>query len=299
MINSALTHQIEALVDSLRRRDQNSISLSEVAAVTEVLMKTMQLYFRSVDTRIYEEVQSLSDYISNARKEIAALQPENLEGARIPRAGKELDAIVKQTEDATNTIMEAAEEIMSADNSDAQAYQTVVSDACMRIFEACSFQDITGQRISKVVDTLQHIEKRANELRQILDVDAERDGRAPAAETDENKALLSGPALDGEGIDQSEVDQLLAASAPAQAPKLKPRPRTAPPAAAKPAAKAAPQTGQAPASAPKPTAKPVTKNAGKAVHPSVAPATAEVQSYDLPAAPDGRTTQADIDALFN
>ncbi|MDA5193937.1 protein phosphatase CheZ [Govanella unica] len=276
MMNSALTKQIEALVDSLRRREQASISLTEVAAVTEVLMKTMHLYFRGLDVRIYEEVQSLSDYITNARKEIAALQPENLEGSRIPRAGKELDAIVKQTEHATNSIMEAAEEIMSADSSDSDAYQAVVSDACMRIFEACSFQDITGQRISKVVDTLQHIEKRAQELKQILGVDNDRDSE-PAPEISEDKALLAGPALEGEGIDQSEVDALLSSPAkpePAKAPAVKPAP--------KPAVKA-----------------PAAKLSGKTTHPSVAAPTAEVQSYDLPSAPDGRTTQADIDALFN
>jgi len=62
--------------------------------------------------------------------------------------------------------MDAAEEIMSADSSDSGAYQTAVNDACMRIFEACSFQDITGQRISKVVRTLTYIEDRLNKLQQ-------------------------------------------------------------------------------------------------------------------------------------
>ena len=71
------------------------------------------------------------------------------------------------------TIMEAAEEIMGADPSDSDAYTATTQDAVMRIFEACSFQDITGQRISKVVETLSHIEKRVMELRNLLGVTEE------------------------------------------------------------------------------------------------------------------------------
>ncbi len=295
MPQAMLSQQIEALVDSIRRKEQSVISLTEVAAVTEVLMKTMQLFFRSVDLRIYEECQSLSDYISNARKEIVALQPENLEGARIPRAGKELDAIVKQTEVATNTIMEAAEEIMAADDDDLDIYKAKVQDAVMRIFEACSFQDITGQRISKVVDTLQYIEKRANELKQIMDIDLVRDQAiaAPEAdqEIDEDKALLSGPALDGEGIDQAEVDALLE-TAFETAPAVKPQP----------AKKTATKTESTKSNTTKPSKPGKPKAAAKTkdeAPESPAHASDQTTAQATAQTSAGITTQADIDALFN
>ncbi|TNE62261.1 MAG: hypothetical protein EP335_13260 [Alphaproteobacteria bacterium] len=247
MSSEQLPKQIQLLVDSLRKQNTANLSLTDVASVTEVLIGTMQVFFRSIDTSIYRECRSLSDYISNARKEIAALQPGDLESARIPRAGLELDAIVQQTEEATNTIMEAAEEIMALDPADMDKYVSTTQDAMMRIFEACSFQDITGQRISKVVETLSHIEQRVLELRNLLGVTEDDIEEAKAAHKDEvqqtDKALLSGPALEGEGIDQSEVDALMsggAAAAPAPAP--------APAHAAKaPAAKApAPEPAKAP-----------------------------------------------------
>jgi chemotaxis protein CheZ len=56
--------------------------------------------------------------------------------------------------------MEAAEEIMAADPAIREAYQDLVSNKMIGIFEACTFQDITGQRISKVVDTLRFIDER-------------------------------------------------------------------------------------------------------------------------------------------
>ena len=214
MLPDELPKQIEALVDHLRAEPDATRSLSDIASVTEVLIGTMQAFFRSIDTSIYRECRALSEYISNARSEIAALQPGNLETDRIPRAGMELDAIVQQTEEATNTIMAAAEEIMGADTSDAEAYQALVQDAIMRIFEACSFQDITGQRISKVVQTLAHIETRVAELRDLLGVTEDDIAAARAEESDDpDKDLLRGPALQGEGIDQSEVDALMGGEA--------------------------------------------------------------------------------------
>jgi chemotaxis regulatin CheY-phosphate phosphatase CheZ len=212
-----LPKQIELLVDNLRKSGDEARSLTDVAMVTEVLISTMQAFFKSVDTAVYKECRELSEYIHNARKEIASISPAEAEddgdtSDRLPRAGMELDAIVQATEDATNTIMEAAEEIMGADPSDMDAYQNLTNDAVMRIFEACSFQDITGQRVSKVVHTLHHIEARVEELSTLLGV-SEKDILESKKAEQEGKtaedALLQGPALAGEGIDQSSVDALL------------------------------------------------------------------------------------------
>ena len=223
MDTEQISTRIEQLVDILRA-EKSAPTLGDVAGVTEVLLATMRKYFNSLDISLYEEMRQLSDHITRARTEIAELKPSDLKEHRIPRAGKELEAIVQSTEEATGTIMDAAEEIMSADNSDADAYKQVVDDACMRIFEACSFQDITGQRITKVVSTLTHIEERLNCLQTAWgpDIDdAEGDDAEPDEvidRQDEVKAgLLNGPALEGEGIDQSAVDNLFSGDEPAAA----------------------------------------------------------------------------------
>jgi len=203
-----LADHIGPLVDKLRQGQHEAVSLPDVAALTEVLMRSLESYFQSIDLTLYQECQSLADFMDDARKEIASLSPEHANSAEIPRAGQELQAIVEQTEKATNTIMESAETIMSADTDDADAFQATVNDAVMQIFEACSFQDITGQRISKVVRTLEHVEDRVDRLINILGVNVD-DIEAPEEEVDENQSLLNGPALEGEGIDQSEIDALL------------------------------------------------------------------------------------------
>ena len=67
---------------------------------------------------------------------------------------EELGAIVEATETATNAIMECAETVLAADTADPVAYRTLVEEKMLAVFEACSFQDITGQRIARVVDKI-------------------------------------------------------------------------------------------------------------------------------------------------
>jgi chemotaxis protein CheZ len=84
-----------------------------------------------------------------------------------------------------------------------------LQDATTRIYEACSFQDITGQRITKVVATLKTIEAK---VAQIVDTfgDSERDAGAEAPEQPNESALLNGPQHPAVAMDQSDIDRLLA-----------------------------------------------------------------------------------------
>ncbi|MGF1455891.1 MAG: protein phosphatase CheZ [Alphaproteobacteria bacterium] len=204
---TAQSEAFSRLVDHMRgQKGKESVDLVDILTLAEVMVGAMQSFFSSVDAKVYAEFRGIADFIERTKTEVAALQPNDLQQTRIPRAGKELDAIVKQTEDATNTIMESAERIMNADPSDHDAYHATVQDAVMQIFEACSFQDITGQRISKVVATLKHIEERVTRISNAFGV---ADAPEPEENEDEKRRadlLLNGPQLDGEGVDQSDVD---------------------------------------------------------------------------------------------
>ena len=298
MIREQLSGKIRVLVDHLRSDEKPQTSLSDIASVTEILINTMEAYFHSIDVSIYGEFKDLSDYLANARVEIAKLAPGDLEKVRIPRAGQELAAIVQATEEATNTIMEAAEEILS-DNVEKEAIEA----ACMRIFEACSFQDITGQRISKVVATLEHVEHRIIELKDVFEVE-DGDQVAPIAEKKDGEVVLDGPALEGEGLEQSEIDALLAdqddeSRKPAA---VEPDAEESELATAKPAAK---KSKPAAAKKSKPAAKKSKPAAAKPAAKESKPATAEPAAKESePAAdkdeaePDKTASQDDIDAMF-
>ncbi len=205
-----LSGRIQSLVDALRQGGDDDLSMSDVAAVTEVLITTIRRFFAAVDTKIYAEFRDLADHISQTRTEIVRLRADKIKSEKIPKAGKELDAIVRSTEEATDTIMGAAEEIMGADTADAEAYQTLVNDACMRIFEACSFQDLTGQRITKVVKTFTYIEDRISTLLEAHGdlLPAAGDDEADETVTVDGGTVLDGPQMEGGGVSQDDVDAM-------------------------------------------------------------------------------------------
>ena len=136
------TH-FDRLIDFLRQKRDN-VTFHDIITLAEVAAQSLQGFFQAMDARVYGELREIAGYIESMREKIGMLQVHDLKNSRIPSAGQELSAITKSTEQATNTIMECAEAVMAADGSDPAAYKAMVEAKMMIIFEACSFQDITG-----------------------------------------------------------------------------------------------------------------------------------------------------------
>ena len=200
----------DRLVDFLKQKREN-VTFHDIIALAEVSAQSLQSFFQAMDAKVYGELREIAGYIETMRHEIGALQVNDLKNTRIPLAGVELGAIVQATETATNTIMECAEAVMGAGASDPVAYKALVDEKMMVIFEACSFQDITGQRIAKVVETLQHIEERVSRFADVMQA-KDIDGFLTKSERERaerrEKFLLHGPQLAGGGVDQAKVDEM-------------------------------------------------------------------------------------------
>jgi chemotaxis protein CheZ len=86
------------------------------------------------------------------------------DGTSQANAGMELEAVIHDTESAANNIMDAADRIaqrLSAKESIAQDGVTSAIRADVQtILLACTFQDLTSQRIKKAIENLQSIETR-------------------------------------------------------------------------------------------------------------------------------------------
>jgi len=78
----------------------------------------------------------------------------------------------------------------------------------MKIYEACSFQDITGQRVSKVIQTFNVIESKIDKLVSVLGV--KESGEEEEDERVGDERLLNGPQMADEAISQEDIDKLLA-----------------------------------------------------------------------------------------
>lgn len=199
--------EIKNALEIIKATNLDDPRLDEVLHLAENLAETMKTFFSALDGSIYGEFRYIAQYIAAARDEISSLQPNDLRERRLPGAEVELAAVVEDTERATETIMAEAENIMELEVEDPEAYQAEVNDAMLRIIEACSFQDITGQRVKKVVGTLSHIEERINRFAEVMGV---TDKNVAPTEADEwaEENLLNGPAVGGPENSQSEIDDL-------------------------------------------------------------------------------------------
>ncbi len=201
----------DELIGFIQKVRDGEPSLVEVMAMAELLASTLQPYFKKLDTTIYGEFRQIAQYIEKTKNEIGSLQANEMSENRIPEAGLELDAVVKATESATDTIMESAETIMATDTSDPAVYQEAVNGEVMKIFEACSFQDITGQRITKVVETLNFIDSRISKFASTFGIDddnAKLSDEEKLKEKRKEEQILHGPQMDGEGVAQDDIDAM-------------------------------------------------------------------------------------------
>jgi chemotaxis regulatin CheY-phosphate phosphatase CheZ len=190
------------------------------------------------------ELLEMAASIEKARREVAALQPSDAGSDRILSATSELDAIVTSTERASFDILNSAERLMDLGSklrrggADPEVCSEIESEVS-NIFTACSFQDLTGQRTSKVINALRYIEQRVNAMIAIWDVQGVKPSTdVPDAFVDKrpDAHLLNGPALEGQGVSQSDVDALFADPPEPPAPPRKPVVAAPPPPAPPPPA---------------------------------------------------------------
>jgi len=179
-----------------------------LARQSEALVSTMSDVFRRIDARWITQFRSIYDAIGEAKAEIRSIRPLEMATHRLPTATSEMDAIAADTESATNTILASAEAIMGLDSHDAAA-KAAIDDEIMKIFEACSFQDLTGQRVNKIVRVLGQIEERIARLVDTLGVHDGEDNEPVSPEEQRRRdLLLNGPAVGGPETNQADIDAL-------------------------------------------------------------------------------------------
>ena len=168
---------------------------------------------------IRTEMRALAVCIEQTKKEIAALRPSGTDEDRLLVVSNELEAIIQSTEHATQTILEAAEKLDNlgqqlVSNSTVDPFVKSIADeiseTIISIYEACNFQDITGQRINKVVKTLEYVEQRVIAMIDIWgdEAIAEIQPEANTEHKDDEARLLNGPQLASQAISQDEIDKL-------------------------------------------------------------------------------------------
>ncbi|MBI4966792.1 MAG: protein phosphatase CheZ [Rhodospirillales bacterium] len=216
---ATIDRDLERRLTELKERQGDTVALGQVGLVVSALLDSLRGDLTAADLRVYQELEGLVSYIHAARAEIAQLRPQDIQTEFIPSATDELDAIVDATESATNSILDAVEMVESLAAKAPEELAQQLTDCTTRIYEACNFQDITGQRITKVVKALKHIEDKIEALVTALSGEAaiaKAAAKAPRAEKAvdiTNEAdLLNGPQLPDKASNQAEIDALFSNS---------------------------------------------------------------------------------------
>lgn len=163
------------------------------------------------DEYMHHEIRKLATYINEAKKEIFAISTNDKDEQVITDASHHLDEVIKATEQATTRIMDAADKIQASAKGLGGEKEKAIMDGTHAVYDACNFQDITGQRITKVIKLLENIDDRIAKLNELFGTEENPtpngDGRdRPANDSD----LLNGPQLPGKGSTQAEIDALFA-----------------------------------------------------------------------------------------
>jgi chemotaxis protein CheZ len=196
-----------------------SVTAEVIGAETHALLETYRAQIEQCE-KLKVELDLIHDAISRTKREIAVLHGKSFEGEEMARVNGELGAVVGGTEEATQHILEAAESIDQAasaltkvNSPDQQKLLAEeIQERVVSIFEACNFQDLTGQRIKKVMTTMKFIENHITVMMEIWGgVDAIKAHVPPIVDTREgDDRLLNGPKLEGDvgHASQDDIDAL-------------------------------------------------------------------------------------------
>jgi chemotaxis protein CheZ len=222
----AIHHDIMAELAELRRQMAQSFlntAQGETAAPELSAAKAMLESYRAQIAQCEKlkiELDLIHAAINRTKQEIAVLHGKSFSGAEMAKVTGELGAVVGGTEEATQQILAAAEAIDHAagmltkvSSPEQQRHLSEdIQERVISIFEACNFQDLTGQRISKVMSTMKFIEHHINVMMDIWGgVDAIKAHAPPDVDERVGDArLLNGPkAPDAEDhASQDEIDAL-------------------------------------------------------------------------------------------
>jgi chemotaxis protein CheZ len=213
MAKLAIADDLSKRIDGLRN-NRPEVSREEIHHAVEEVITSLTGTLSLSDIKLYRELEDLARFIQSAKREIAALRPHDIPDEQIPMATDELDAVVAATAHATGEILDRAEALEKLALTLPPEAAAEITDAVTRIFEASNFQDITGQRITKVVKALKYIENKIDNLVTAFGTrEMEMSPPPPPVsveESDDDAKLLHGPQMPAVANSQAEIDAILA-----------------------------------------------------------------------------------------
>jgi len=229
----------QELLNRITAKAENTIREVISTALTEEISRALTMaltegeFYRAISTDLQEGLKSIYKEINAATVNGAAVSqaPSQVADEMFSEASTQLGAILQTTEKATESIMSLVEKHLDANDRNMAILDTLAAGSSapeiaelragsealgadlMEIMTTLSFQDLTGQRIKRIVAALQQIEKVVFELYMATGLSMKAMEQHPEKSVEEirqtSKARateLKGPQA---GQSQSDVDDLL------------------------------------------------------------------------------------------
>jgi chemotaxis regulatin CheY-phosphate phosphatase CheZ len=194
------------------RRNRQADTKLVLEAIEKLERMIAQRHEGPEPDRVRVDLVEMMNAITRTKNEIASIRPTRDASNHFDHASSELDAIVGATEKATSDILASAERVQEiAWTLREQGVDPAVCDLldsnATEVYTACSFQDLTGQRIRKVIEVLRFLEARIDAMIKIWRLDdlefvASDDTRLVAPP-------VRHPASAGDGLHQHAVDEII------------------------------------------------------------------------------------------
>lgn len=197
-----------AKLDDVKSKFHQSFNINDVDTIIDDI-KTVINDEEAVYNKVTECIGLISQEINSLKDNIVEKYGSN---ESISVVTQRIETVTKSTENAANTIMDCCENIQNiSPELENEDHKKIIQDNTTQIFEACNFQDLTGQHLTRVMNLVCNIEVIIEQLFKAFNINIEDlhtdDGKSKF-ET-EAEFLMHGPAINGNNCNsQDEIDNL-------------------------------------------------------------------------------------------
>jgi len=234
MMEGLMDRYMDDMVENLKSAITQAVEKELSRSLTRSLLQSE--FYKRISDDMRNGLQSIYKELSNARQEESGdgiVKEKKRADQLFSEAADQLDKILSTTEEATGEIMDIVEKHMEMQSQSNQILHSLksggvtkdqlhslreMSDSLnadlMTIMTTLSFQDLTGQRIKRIIGAIKNVETIVLDLYLSTGLKVKAHQEAPDMDLDQIEAAadkqvteLKGPQV---GSNQASVDDLLA-----------------------------------------------------------------------------------------
>lgn len=187
----------------MQLNEKTDISMADAGQLLEHISKEMNQMGSKYSKALLVEVEQLAELLERTKQEVLQAGTVDKPNYSAADATLHLEAIIQNTEEAGHKIIDSVSAIQEIAAGIGGDVEKNIGLHITKIYEACSFQDLTTQRITKVIKILGSVSERINNILKLFG--AETGGGSKEAGDD---SLLNGPQLPTQAPSQSDIDDL-------------------------------------------------------------------------------------------